>query len=151
MPAVLNPLVSKTSPVLPAQYALVKDEYSRCLIRPTFFDDFYKEFTSQSLEIRQKFANTEMTAQKDALRAGLTFLIMYAEGKSAFAADKLDKLGDSHKKSRLNIRPDLYPLWMQSLIATVKKHVVSFNDASLKAWQAVLQNGVNRIKSHYND
>lgn len=150
MTTVMNP-PGTASTVLPAHYALVKDEYSRCLIRPTFFDDFYKEFTGQSLEIRQMFANTEMPAQKEALRAGLTFLIMYAEGKSPFAAEKLDKLGSSHSRTRINVRPDLYPLWMQSLITTVKKHVPTFNETSLKAWQSVLQHGVNRIKSHYND
>lgn len=140
-----------TSTIDPRHYAQVKDEYSRCLIKPTFFDDFYKEFTSKSPEIGKMFANTEMVAQKEALRAGLTFLIMYAEGKSPFATEKLDKLGASHKKSRINVRPDMYPMWMQSLIATVRKHVPTFNDASSKAWQAVLQHGVNRIVSHYND
>lgn len=140
-----------SSTVNPAAYALVKDHYGKCVISRGFFDDFYAVFTAKSPEIRQMFAHTEMSAQKDALRAGLTFLIMFAEGRSAFAADKLDKIGGTHKKSSLNIRPELYPLWMQSLLETVRKHIPGFDDAALKAWTAVLQHGVNRITSHYND
>ena len=64
---------------------------------------------------------------------------------------KLDKLGASHRKAQLNVRPDLYPLWMQALISTVRKHVPTFNESSEAAWQAVLQRGVHRIVSHYND
>ncbi|MDP1799110.1 MAG: globin [Planctomycetaceae bacterium] len=152
MTIVLNPpKTASVTPVDPSHYALVKDEFGRCLIKPTFFEDFYKEFIGKSSEIGRMFANTEMSSQKEALRAGLTFLIMYAEGKSPFATEKLDKLGASHKRTRLNVRPDMYPLWIQSLIATVRKHVPTFNETSLKAWQTVLQNGVNRIVSHYND
>jgi hemoglobin-like flavoprotein len=150
MTAVLNPPKAAPS-ITAADYALVKEQYGKCILCPTFFDDFYKVFTSKSPEINRLFANTEMSEQKHALRAGLTFLIMFAEGQAAFAADKLDKIGSTHKKTKLNIRPDMYPMWIQSLVATVKKHVPEFNDVALKAWTAVLQHGVNRIVSHYND
>ncbi len=148
MTAVMTP---PATAVNETQYALVKDEFSRCVISPGFFDDFYREFTGKSPEIRAMFANTEMKAQKEALRAGLMFLIMYAEGKSAFATTKLDKIGATHRKTQLNVRPDLYPLWMQSLISTVSKHVPTFDPKSRAAWTAVLQHGVNRIVSHYQD
>ena len=151
MTAVMTPPKPATSTVNPADYALVKQQYSHCVISPGFFDDFYKVFTSKSPEIGKMFANTEMTAQKEALRAGLTFLIMFAEGRSNFAAEKLDKIGTTHRKTQLNVRPDMYPMWMSSLITTVKKHTPNFDDTSLKAWTAVLQYGVNRIVSHYND
>ncbi len=143
--------VAKLTGVDPTFYARVKDEFSRCIIKPSFFDDFYQEFTAKSPVIGQMFAHTEMAAQKDALRAGLTFLIMYGEGKSNFAADKLDKIGTTHQRTRLNVRPDMYPMWIQSLIATVRKHVPTFDDTSRKSWEAVLQHGVNRIVSHYHD
>lgn len=148
MTAVMTPPATHVDP---AYYALVKDEFSRCVISPGFFDDFYREFTGKSPEIRTMFAHTEMKAQKEALRAGLMFLIMYAEGKSAFATTKLDKIGTTHRRTQLNVRPDLYPFWMQSLITTVSKHVPTFSPTSRAAWQAVLQHGVNRIVSHYND
>lgn len=148
MTAVMTP---PATAVNPTHYALVKDEFSHCVVSPGFFDDFYREFTGKSAEIRAMFANTEMKAQKEALRAGLMFLIMYAEGKSSFAASKLDKIGATHRKTQLNVRPDLYPFWMQSLIATVRKHVPAFDETSHAAWRAVLQHGVNRIVSHYNE
>ena len=47
----------------PTQYALVKDEFIRCVISPTFFDDFYREFTGKSPEIRTMFAHTDMKAR----------------------------------------------------------------------------------------
>lgn len=150
MTAVLPP-PSSTSSIAPSDYALVKEQYGKCVISSGFFEDFYLLFTSKSPEINQMFSNTEMSFQKDALRAGLTFLIMFAEGRSTFAANKLDRIGSTHKKTQLNIRPDMYPMWIQSLVATVQKHVPVFNDHSRKAWTAVLQHGVNRIVSQYND
>lgn len=135
----------------PANNAIVKKQFAHCVTKPTFFDDFYAEFTGRSPEIRQMFAKTDMSAQKAALRSGLSFLIMFAEGNSAFAAAKLDRLGQSHRRTQLNVRPELYPLWLQSLIKTVERHLPDFDESSRKAWKEILQLGVDRMVSHYYD
>ena len=127
---------------------IVKKQFGETSIRPTFFDDFYADFTRQSPEIAAAFAKTDMKAQKEALRSGLSFLLMFAEGNT-FASRKLDGIGKSHSRTGLAIRPQLYPLWVGSLIRTVKKHQENFDATSEAAWKRVLQVGVDRITSWY--
>ena len=129
-------------------HAIVKRQFGESTSNPSFFDDFYREFTHQSPEIAAAFAKTDMKSQKEALRSGLSFLIMYASGNS-FAVDKLDRLGKTHCRTGYNIKPTLYPIWINSLVRTVKKHVVGFDRTSEAAWRHVLQLGVNRIQSSY--
>jgi hemoglobin-like flavoprotein len=127
---------------------IVKKQFGEGSANLSFFDDFYREFTRQSPEIAAAFAKTDMKSQKEALRSGLAFLIMYSAGNS-FANDKLDRLGKTHCRTGYNIQPKLYPLWIESLVRTVKKHVPNFDRASETAWRHVLQLGVNRIQSWY--
>ncbi|MBI1345918.1 globin [bacterium] len=129
-------------------YQIVNRQYGSCSLKPEFFDDFYADFTSQSPEIRAFFAKTDMPAQKQALRSGLAFLIMYAAGKQ-LAVSKLEHLGKTHSRGGYNIRPELYPLWIGALIRTVKKHTPDFDATSEKAWKSVLQKGVDLITSWY--
>ena len=42
----------------------VMQSYGRCCANPAFFDSFYRHFLDSSPEIRAKFANTDMPAQK---------------------------------------------------------------------------------------
>ena len=130
------------------EYAIVKRQLNSCYSKPHFFDDFYADFTAQSPEIAAAFAKTDMQAQKDALRKGLSFLIMYAEG-SGVAGSKLDRLGGTHSRTGYNIRPQLYAVWIDSLVRTVKKYIPENDWAAEKAWRHILQLGVNRIQSWY--
>ncbi len=144
------PAVAKPAPVaLPRElFEPVNKQFGECLLSKTFLDDFYAEFTGRSAEVRAMFANTDMTAQKDALRGGLTFLMLYANA-NAFAADKLDRLGKTHARTGYNILPDMYPLWVDSLVKTVRKHSPGFTSEDESRWRKVLLHGIERIKSHY--
>lgn len=147
MPELLSPTFIPTQADLNA-HKVVKQQFGEVSVHFGFFDDFYKDFTGQSPEIAAAFAKTDMKAQKIALRKGLAFLIMFAEG-DGFAIKTLDKLGQSHSRSQLNISPKLYPLWQEALIRTVRKHALRFDAASELAWRHILQLGVDRIKSAY--
>ena len=52
----------------------VMQSYGRCCASPSFFDDFYVTFLASSPAIREKFARTDMTAQKQLLRERLLLL-----------------------------------------------------------------------------
>ena len=129
-------------------YELVKRQFGICCSHSEFLGDFYRDFTGTSPDIQKAFANTDMQAQKEALKSGLTFLIMYASGNT-FAANKLDRLGQTHSRSGYNIRLQLYSIWIDSLLRTVKKHVSGFDQLAEQAWRRVLQLGVTRIQSSY--
>ena len=129
-------------------HEIVKRQFGMCCTQQDFFDDFYRDFTRQSPEILAAFAHTDMQQQKGVLQSGLTFLIMFASG-STYAGNKLDRLGQTHSRTGYNIRPQLYPLWVNSLVRTVQKHVVGFDRDAEQAWRRVLELGVNRIRSAY--
>ena len=76
------------------------------------------------------------------------FLVMYASG-NAFAKTKDESLGVSHNRSGFNIRPSLYPLWLESVMKTIQKHDPQFDDTHNRAWRTVLQQGIDAIASKY--
>ena len=43
---------------------LVMQSYGRCCASASFFDDFYRNFLASSPQIREKFTDTDMPAQK---------------------------------------------------------------------------------------
>ena len=49
----------------------VMQSYGRCCASADFFDDFYASFLASSPAVREKFVKTDMTAQKQLLRAGI--------------------------------------------------------------------------------
>ncbi len=126
----------------------VKASYSRCCLKPTFFDDFYREFTSVSATIREKFAKTDFNKQKQLLRQSITFMIMYYTGVPTAEAI-VANLGKSHSRNHLNIAPELYQFWLTSLMRTVAKHDGQFNAELDQAWRTVLEKGIRAMKGAY--
>ena len=94
----------------------VMQSYGRCCASPRFFDDFYATFLASSPAIREKFARTDMTAQKQLLRADILNLVLFARG---MPDTKLRALGQSHSREQLNIHPELYDLWIAALLKTI--------------------------------
>ena len=125
---------------------LVMQSYGRCCASSGFFDSFYQYFLASSPEIREKFAHTNMPAQKQLLRQGILNLVMYARGMSD---SKLRALGESHSRGRLDIRPELYDLWLDALLLTVSGHDKQFNESIRNAWREVLNKGISVIKAGY--
>ena len=71
---------------------------------------------------------------------------MYARGMSD---SKLRALGESHSRGRLDIRPELYDLWLGALLLTVSGHDKQFNESIRSAWREVLNKGISVIKAGY--
>lgn len=122
--------------------------YGHCCSKPEFFETFYEIFLSKSPKIGEMFKNTKMTAQKEALRNGITFLISYAKG-SKIAENKVNQLGESHKRDRLNVNPNMYPYWVDALMEAVKKTDSKHDAETEAAWRIVLSKGIETIKSQY--
>ena len=71
---------------------------------------------------------------------------MYARGMSD---SKLRALGESHSRDRLDIRPELYDLWLDALLLTVSGHDKQFSESIRSAWREVLNKGISVIKAGY--
>jgi len=124
----------------------VMQSYGRCCANQNFFDTFYQHFLASSPAIREKFVSTDMPAQKHLLRVGILNLILYARGMSD---TKLRALGQSHSREGFDIRPELYDLWVESLLLAVRQHDPQVDVEDLAAWREVLGKGINVIKSYY--
>lgn len=129
-------------------HELVKASYGRCCLAPGFFDSFYATFVASSPVVRDKFRKTDMARQKGLLREGITFMILFAGG-SAMAAGKIKALGESHAKTRLDIAPALYPLWIDSLLIAVAKHDPQHTKEMDDAWRRTMAKGIGVMQSMY--
>ena len=125
---------------------LVMQSYGRCCASPDFFDSFYRHFLASSPLIREKFVDTDMTAQKQLLRQGIMNLVMHARGMSD---SKLRALGESHSRQRLDIRPELYDLWLDALLLSISAHDKACDADIRQAWREVLNQGIAVIKAGY--
>jgi hemoglobin-like flavoprotein len=124
----------------------VMQSYGRCCASPDFFDSFYRHFLASSPLIRDKFANTDMTGQKQLLRQGILNLVMHARG---MPDTKLRALGASHSRNAMDIRPELYDLWLEALMLTIGEHDAECDAETRLAWREVLNKGINVIKAGY--
>lgn len=107
---------------------------------------FYRSFLASSAEVRAKFVNTDMTGQKQLLRQGILNLVMYSRG---LPDTKLCALGASHARSGLDIRPELYELWLTALLQTIREHDRECTAQTLQTWREALGKGIAVIQSHY--
>lgn len=128
---------------------LVQQSYGACCLSPKFFDDFYDAFLASSSEIAAKFANTNMTKQKQLLRDGISFMIMFSKG-SAAGQMKVKRLGETHAQDRMDIKPQWYDMWVNALLKAVAKHDAKFTPALDRAWRTVLSKGIDSMRRQYS-
>ena len=128
----------------------VNQSYGRCIMAPDFYDAFYDTFVKSSDRIAPLFKNTDLARQKQIMRGTITYVIMYAKNpQMTFASDKLKSVGDVHSRSRINVPPDLYPFWADSLIKAVKTFDKEFTPALEQQWRQTLAPAIELLKTHY--
>lgn len=129
-----------------AETDAVFQSYGRCCRDERFFEDFYNIFMSKSDEIRAMFDNTDMVEQRRLLRAGISWLIMYARGAPG---QKLRDLGHSHNREGYNVRPAWYEIWLDSLVEAVALHDPEYDEALGRQWREVLRPGIDLMRNVY--
>lgn len=136
----------------PAQVQLVQQSFGRCLLNttlgPSFLDAFYEEFLASDPRVKLLFARTDMGKQKELLRQGLVMLIMYGKG-SGLAQSAVKQLAVKHDREHLNIKPELYRVWVRSLLSCVQKYDQKFDDSLDKLWNEILDHGIRAMKDAY--
>ena len=63
-------------------YKAVEQSFGRFSLKKEFYDRFYDIFLAKDPRIAEKFANTDFDKQKEALKMGLTHLVMFLKGMS---------------------------------------------------------------------
>jgi len=127
----------------------VKESYGRCATKSNFIDIFYDEFLKSHPSIKPMFAHTDFKKQKELLRTGIAMLLSHIEGKPV-GTMTLNRIGQSHDKNHMNIDPNLYQFWINSLVKAVKQCDSQFAPDLERSWQKVLRAGVDHITSKYD-
>ena len=123
---------------------------ARCNESPVFLDRFYEIFLSSSPKVQAKFVHTDFVRQKRALRASLQLMLVVAEDEVNGPERYLRDLAAQHSKAQLDIGAELYDLWIDSLLATVKECDPRHNSAIARAWEDVMMVGVSYLLSRYH-
>ena len=137
------------------------ESYERVLQREIdgmdFFAGFYHRFLNTPHpmldQIREKFRHTDMEKQRGMLKKSFySLLVFYA---SNHVDDYLLKTARMHDQHHLNIPPEFYDIWLDSLVTTVRDYDevcldAHFSDEIELAWRLVLSPGITYMKFFYD-
>ena len=121
----------------------------RCSGCATFMDRFYAIFLASSPKIQEKFAGTDLIRQKRALRASLHLMLLVAGDGENGPEHYLKDLAEIHSSRQRNIGADLYELWLNSLLTTVKESDPRCSPEIERAWEEVMRIGIRYLLAHY--
>jgi hemoglobin-like flavoprotein len=122
----------------------------RCQANPMFMAQFYTDFMDASPRIREKFKGTDFRRQYRVLKGSLYMLALAAEGDKP-AGFYLDEIVRRHDRNNLDIAPDLYEIWRNVMLQTVREiDPQGLNSDVVDAWQKILQYGIDYLISKHN-
>ncbi len=124
------------------------ESFDRCTARSGFLRAFYERFMGVSEEVREKFRETRFEHQVHLLRASLHLVSMLAAPPDEVMAE-LDRIARRHARDDLDIRPQLYEDWLDSLVATVADFDPMFGEEVAEAWHDILQPGIAFMTARY--
>jgi hemoglobin-like flavoprotein len=109
---------------------------------------FYELLLDSDPRIKVLFSKTDFNKQTDLLIHGIIVLLEYADGKS-MGKMAINRLGELHSRKRMNITPDMYPIWVNCLMKTVSEMDPEFTPELEDQWRKSLQKGLDiMIKMH---
>ncbi|NOZ51543.1 MAG: globin [Gammaproteobacteria bacterium] len=114
-----------------------------------FFKHFYQLFFNSHPEIKTLFEHTDFEKQTTLLKHALSMAIMFAEDDNDLAKSVLTQIRKSHSRTKLNIKPKYYALWLNCLMHTFWVCDPQFNQALEKNWRTLLQISIDYIREGY--
>ena len=128
----------------------VSQSYGRCLGQKGFLQRFYDIFLASSPDLAPMFVNTDFEKQVELLRASIAYAITYAENpENSIAKQKLEAVGETHSIGKINVKPELYPFWINSLVQTVSEFDPKFSPDIEANWRTAVQPTIDLLKSKY--
>ena len=114
---------------------LFQESLGRAGADPRFLDVFYDRFIAVSPEIARVFEKTDMERLKRKLKSTL-HIVTLAVDQAPGAELYLEYLGKVH--GRLDIRPEFYALWLESLVQTARECDLRFSPELDGVWRRVV-------------
>ena len=142
---------SKDTPMDKKILEAFDESLARCNATPGFLDRFYELFLASSPKVKEKFASTDFVQQKKALRESFRLMRLAATDGEGGPERHLKDLAFTHSTKRLDIGAEMYDLWLDSLLATVKECDPEFASEIEEAWESVMMEGISYLVSRYHD
>lgn len=131
------------------EFEQVKASFARCAaLGDEFFDSFYANLVDRETAIGQMFAETDMQKQNQLIEEGITHLIAYAQGDGE-AETRIRELGRTHNRHFINVRPEFYPLWEESLLNALREHDPKLTPELADEWKKAIAPGIALMVSLY--
>lgn len=127
-------------------YFVAHDSYERCLKASDFFWEFYRRLLNSHPSIPKMFEGTEFPRQHRLLQHGIGLLLIHAKRSDE---QLLERLAERHSKTDLDIHPDLYDGFVDSLVGAVSQCDPEFGTAVEEAWREALRPGIDFMKAKY--
>jgi hemoglobin-like flavoprotein len=126
---------------------LFNDSIERCSGSPDFLRRFYALFLASSETVARKFEHTDLKRQARMLKTSL-YIMMLAGGGSERIVH-LERLAQLHSRAGLDIKPELYDVWLDRLLQAVREFDPLCDPEIETAWRRLLQPGIEFMKSRY--
>jgi hemoglobin-like flavoprotein len=124
--------------------------FNRCRASAGFLDAFYRSFVASSEEVRAKFAGTDMKQQVRMLEDSLYVVAVAVQGEEgSLARSELPRIAARHSRKDRDIRPELYDLWLECLIETVRTHDPQCSAEVEAAWRETMAFGIDYMRARY--
>ena len=140
--------------MIPTVNASTRDTFlaslGRCRATAGFLDAFYQRFVASSDEVRAKFAKTDMMRQVQMLEDTLFVVANAVQGEEGSPArSDLPRIAERHSRRDLDIGPELYDLFLECLIVTVRTHDPKFTSKVEAAWREVMGFSIDYMRKRY--
>ena len=126
----------------------VRASFGRAMTKPNFIERFYDIFTKSHPQIPVLFKNTDMTHQRELLSQSLSMVLLFPMG-NPIAKNVINRIRTSHSRYHLNISPELYFFWEDSLISALAECDPEFDSILERQWREVLEVAIEYIKAGY--
>ncbi len=122
---------------------IFNDSYDFVMANETqFYEQFYKNFVLSSPLILHAFENTNMAKQNQMLKVAIPNLVGFFV--SRVATDYIISMAHMHKD--FNIKYELYDLFIDSLLLTLKNLYPAYNNKCAVAWRITMAPGIEFMK-----
>jgi len=130
------------------ELALFNQSFGYCHNNPRFLDRFYELLMSSSDAVAVMFARTDSRRHKIMLNLSFYTIMNFARWGDLTYPD-LDCIGKIHSGTGKDIPAELYTLWMESLIQTVRECAPNVDPRIEVAWRRVLRRGIPYVTARY--
>lgn len=127
---------------------LFHESLDRCRRDECFIPRFYQLFMESSDEIRLRFRNTDFEQQTTMLLRSLELSAAATDGEPE-GLRELRERAQSHDRTHLNIRPELYDLWLDAILKTASEYDPAWNSAIEAAWKRILGFVIRHMAAQY--